>query len=65
MKYILFTLVFAIVNHCTVAYNSNNSLVSTYDTLTVFDETNTQVGQWKMQSFPYIDGVSDDLPCFS
>ena len=65
MKYILFTLVFAIVNHLTVAYNSNNSLVSTYDTLTVFDETNTQVGQWKMQSFPYIDGVSDDLLYFN
>ena len=56
----LFLTCFAILNtQCSLAYNSNNRLVDTYDTLTIFDETQKQVGEWKLTTFPYIDGVSD------
>ena len=48
-----------LISQGTLAYNSNNKLVDTFDTLTIFDdETSEQVGEWKLTSFPYIDGVS-------
>ena len=55
----LFLTCFAMLNsQCALAYNSNNRLVDTYDTLTIFDESQKQVGEWKLTTFPYIDGVS-------
>ena len=48
MKHLAFTIAFALLNHLSLAYNADNQLVSTYDTLTVFDELNTEVGEWKL-----------------
>lgn len=59
----LFTICIFLANHVANAYNPNNSLVQTYDTLTVFDETNTEVGSWRLTSFPYIDGVNKNFNC--
>ena len=47
-----------IMFQCSLAYNSNNRLVDTYDTLTIFDENDNKIDEWKLTSFPYIDGVS-------
>ena len=58
LSHLFLTLALILVRQLTTAYNSENSLVQTFDMLTVFDETNTEVGEWKLTSFPYIDGVS-------
>ena len=54
----ILTWLILLTSQCSLAYNSNNRLVDTYDTLTIFDETQKQVGEWKLTTFPYIDGVS-------
>ena len=61
MKHRLLIFIFALIGRLTSAYNPNNSLVTIFDTLTVFDETNTTVGEWNLTSFPYITGVSSTL----
>jgi len=61
MKLRLLTFIFALLGQLSLAYNSNNSLVTIYDTLTVFDQDDKQVGEWKMTSFPYITGLMSNL----
>ena len=56
-KFIL-SLVLLLMFQCSLAYNSNNRLVDTYDTLIIFDENGSEIDEWKLTSFPYIDGVS-------
>lgn len=57
----MFAIAFTLLSRLALAYNSENMLVSTFDTLTVFDQTNTTVGEWKLTSFPYIDGLMSNL----
>jgi hypothetical protein len=59
---ILIFAIFALLGQLTTAYNSNNSLVTIYDTLTIFDDVdNSTEGSWNMTSFPYITGLMSNI----